>query len=313
MSKINISFYIDKYLKYMENIRSSSTHTLAAYSRDLAQTFPAEKVQKTWSEDELLSACRKAQTSWSHLSLSSRNRKSAALKSFFQWLFSEGITQKNWALQIIAPKVPAQLPHFISVDEVISILKVFTPEQNNSFTQKEYSSQADNFLNNHEELLFFLLYGGGLRISEACQIKWRDLSFATRSLRVIGKGKKERIVVLPEFVIKKMNDHYNRLKKDFQIEALDYVFGKTPLNRRTGYQMIRNLGQKAGLQQGLHPHALRHSFATHLLTGGVSLRILQELLGHESLTATQKYTHLSMDNLARTMDSAHPLGHKIKI
>jgi len=219
--------------------------------------------------------------------LASRNRKAATLKSFFSWAFDQELLDKDLSLQITCPKVPRKLPHFLSVDEALAVLATFEKEQ----------------IPLREKVLFLLLYGGGLRISEACLLRWREVFFEQRVLRVKGKGGKERVVALPELTL--------TVLRRFQKERFheEHVFAQ-PFNTRTAYEMVRQSGLRAGLLKPLHPHALRHSFATHLLSSGANLRTLQELLGHESLTATEKYTHLGMDQLARTMESFHPLGSK---
>ncbi len=140
-------------------------------------------------------------------------------------------------------------------------------------------------------------------MSEACQLKWTNVDLEKKILRILGKGQKERLVALPDLTI-------TELKRTNQSEI--YVWGSKELNQRTAYSMIRTLGAKANLLRPLHPHALRHSFATHLLSSGANLRTLQELLGHQSLSATEKYTHLSVDQLARTMEKSHPLGNQLK-
>ncbi|MBL7670612.1 MAG: tyrosine-type recombinase/integrase [Bdellovibrionaceae bacterium] len=318
MNTTSINDNIHNFLKYMMNVRSSSPHTLAAYQTDLEQTFggrfgdssgdSSDKSFENASRSQieisgppplttvepentifLLSLAKAAQTRWSRLSLASRNRKSATIKSFFKWAFQSGILKQDLSLQIQSPRVPQKMPHYISTDEALLIVKSFEDQP------------QDSHQNSQEELLFLLLYGGGLRVSEACQLTWRQFHLQTRSLRILGKGQKERIVVLPKMVLAKLAHWQTQCKTEF-------VFGNQPLNRRTAYAWIQRRGQLVGLHAPLHPHALRHSYATHLLTGGVNLRILQELLGHESLIATQKYTHLSLDALARTMESHHPLG-----
>ncbi len=126
-----------------------------------------------------------------------------------------------------------------------------------------------------------------------------------KTLRVKGKGSKERVIALPSLSV----DVLARWKKK-KVLSMSLFFGEEPLNTRTAYDMVRKSGVRAGLLKPLHPHALRHSFATHLLSSGANLRTLQELLGHESLQATEKYTHLGIDHLARTMEKMHPLGKK---
>lgn len=285
-----LSENIDKYLKYMAFIKSASPLTIKHYSLDLVQAFNYEDPSvksKSISETELLLTARAAFNQWAHLSLASRNRKAATLKSFFSWAFEESLTEKDLSVQITCPKVPKKLPHFVSVDEALSVLKSF---------------DGDVKIPLKEKVLFLLLYGGGLRVSEACNLKWSEVQTAQKVLRVKGKGSKERVVALPSLTVEVLL----KWKKESSFD--EYVFGEKPLNSRTAYEMVRQSGLRAGLLKPLHPHALRHSFATHLLSSGANLRTLQELLGHESLQATEKYTHLGIDQLARTMENLHPLG-----
>lgn len=289
---INPADLIVNFLKYQENIKSASPLTIRAYRLDLTQAF-AYKQKIIYDYEELWSAVRPALTKWGQLSLASRNRKIASLKSFFNWLYNEKRTEKNWGSQLICPKVPKKIPHFLSVDEVIAILNFF---KQRSIAVADLKEQK-NALN--QKTLFLLLYGGGLRISEACNLKWKDVQFDQRRVLIVGKGNKERFAVLPSYC-------FDHLTKVASLKT-EYVFGETNLHTRIGYEMVRELGKKVGLMNPLHPHALRHSFATHLLASGANLRTLQSLLGHDSLTATEKYTHLSVDHLARLIDQTHPL------
>ena len=159
-----------------------------------------------------------------------------------------------------------------------------------------------------EKLLFLLLYGTGLRVSEACALKWAQIDLKSRTLRVRGKGSKERIVAFPKSLV----PLFQKAQKIHKVEskASSTIWGDKELSTRKAYDWIRNRGAKAGLMRPIHPHALRHSFATHLLVSGANLRTLQELLGHESLQATEKYTHLGIDQLARTLEKHHPLSKK---
>ncbi len=292
---------IDNYLKFQENVETSATLTLKAYANDLKQAFQFKNKNVFDAEitvtnyDEFWSLARPALLRWGNLSLASRNRKVATLKSFFNWLFQERLIDKNYAEQLICPKVPKKIPHFLSVDEIISVLQ---------FLDKESTSQKIETL--RSRALFLLLYGGGLRVSEACSLRWKQIQFSEKRILVLGKGGKERFASLPDY-------SFSCLKKlKLQAEKTEFIFGASALNTRTGYEIIRTLGKKTGLMNPLHPHALRHSFATHMLASGTNLRTLQSLLGHDSLQATEKYTHLSVDQLARTMDSTHPLA-KLKL
>jgi site-specific recombinase XerD len=283
---------IHKYLKYMDFVKTSSPLTLKAYRKDLEQAFgdlDKNGPTKALDEAEILALIRQALNGWARLSLASRNRKSATLKSFFGWAYQEELTERDLSSQITCPKVPKKLPHFLSVDEALAVLS--------SFDAKDESLEALR-----DRGLFLVLYGAGLRVSEACNLRWKDVHFTTRSLRLLGKGQKERIVILPRLAMQTLERLKSRATEEF-------VFGgEEALNPRTAYEWVRTRGAKALLMKPLHPHALRHSFATHLLSSGANLRTLQELLGHESLQATEKYTHLGVDQLARTLENHHPLS-----
>lgn len=289
---IELTAEINKFLNYLENIETCSPLTLKAYRLDLSQAFPnlEDPVKKAglWSEAELLHQARLALQSWGPLSLASRNRKSATLKSFFGFLFQQGLIESDLASQIHSPKVPKKIPHFISVDEVLAVLQSYDRDPNP---------------NPLERLLFLVLYGTGLRVSEACALEWKNIDLQRRVLRVRGKGDKERLVAIPRSVCE-------ILRSAPQQSAS--VWGLQGLSSRQAYEWIRTRGVQAGLLRPIHPHALRHSFATHLLASGANLRTLQELLGHESLQATEKYTHLGVDQLARTLEQHHPFGGPTK-
>lgn len=295
---LDLTHLIPNYLKYMENIESCSPLTIKAYQKDLYQAYQNAPDIAELTPEGLWNHTRLGLNQWSRLSLASRNRKVATLKSFYNWLYENKYVDSNKAHLLVCPKIPKKIPHFMSVDEVMSVID-------------HYTSRNIDLKELRELNLFVLLYSGGLRISEACQLKWSAISFSTRKISLRGKGNKERIIVLPAFCIEHL-----KVLKQISIKQLghetDFVFAEVALNPRTGFEMIRTAGKKAGLMNTIHPHALRHSFATHLLASGANLRILQKLLGHDSLQATEKYTHLNIDSLARTMESNHPLG-KLKL
>ena len=249
-----------------------------------------EKLLVNWNDEQLLKWVRNSQSSWSDLALASRNRKAACLKSFSKWLHQEGHLQKDLAAQIQSPQVPQKIPHFLSVDECLALIQFLAK---NTYTQPKENVQI--------MVLVLLLYGGGLRVSEACVLRCKDIDLKASKVLVIGKGKKERWAYLPPLCI-----HYLKMLPNH----LEYLFGEKPLSPRKAYEWVRTSGKRAGLLRPLSPHALRHSFATHILTSGADLRVLQELLGHQSLNATQKYTHLSLDQLAHKLEDYHPLARK---
>ncbi len=287
-------------MKYQTNIKSISSNTYKSYATDLRQflnslnSFNESHKKITNYKDINLSALHFALSRWSKLKPSSRNRKHACIKSFLKWMYTEGHLNDPLDHHVICPKRPNKTPNFLSVDEVISLLRYLKSEIKNINTHKnQYQTQRDY-------LLILLLYSGALRVSEACHLKWKDFNSRQCQVLVLGKGNQERIVSLPNNVSFELN----------QLERLGpYIFSNTlkPLNPRTAYKIVRNSGAACGLTQPLNPHALRHSLATHLLSGGMNLRTLQTLLGHKSLTATEKYTHLSLDQLSEVMRKSHPL------
>ncbi|MBC87423.1 MAG: site-specific recombinase [Bdellovibrionaceae bacterium] len=314
-----------KYLKSLSLVNTASIHTLTAYAGDLSQFFSPEwglkfKVKRTnpspsisilvireqqestqeteisavsgpqeLGEVDLMNLYQTAKKTWSELSPSTRNRKFACLKSFFKWLFQENQLETDLSSKVNTPKVPRKLPHFISVDEVMSVLSALS----SSIENNEKDAARD-------EVLILLLYGGGLRVSEAGQLSLKNVRFSERTLLIDGKGGKQRIVTPPPIVFKKL--------EAFVDKDQTYIFGAKPLSNQKAYNIVKKWGSRAGLLKPLHPHALRHSFATHLLSSGANLRTLQELLGHSSLMATEKYTHVTVDELGRTMNDKHPLS-----
>ncbi|MCB0350078.1 MAG: tyrosine-type recombinase/integrase [Bdellovibrionales bacterium] len=312
----NLTGLAAKYLNYQEYVRTSSKHTSKSYANDLNQFLAPLRTgtiiyqQSRWvvTKDgneapknvnlSILELVRKVQTQWSSLLPASRNRKYASLKGFFKWMHAQGYIKEDIGSQITCPKVPNKIPHFLSLDEAIALI--------DSLRKAEYAGRDQDLA------LILLLYGAGLRISEACGLKWSQVDLSERTLVVKGKGGKERKVALVQLLVRALQ----KLPRH-----ADYIFIKSgesrskkpsALDTRTAYEIVRRAGVRADLLKPLHPHALRHSFATHMLSSGTDLRVLQELLGHESLIATQKYLHLSMESLSRTMEDNHPLGRNKK-
>jgi integrase/recombinase XerC/integrase/recombinase XerD len=290
-------------LKYLSLQKTTSDHTSKSYANDLSQFLAPTGVRKiiyssgtlgpsfqiAWKErrdhsststEQILSLIKSSQARWAKMESSSKQRKVACVRGFLKWLLQESIVGEDFSMRMIAPKVRQKIPHFISVDEALSVI------------QKTPSGT--------KRVLLLLLYGGGLRVSEACGLRWKDLVASARSIRVEGKGGRERVVALPEFCWKEL--------QALERSAAYVLGGDRALSTRQAYQWVREAGESADLLKPLHPHALRHSYATHLLTSGADLRVLQELLGHRSLAATQKYTHMSLDHLARVMENHHPLS-----
>ena len=238
---------------------------------------------EAWS-DQINSSIR----GFGELNPRSRKRKLSALQGFSGWLKTHYEIELDIP-QFIQGASPTQIPHFLSIDECMSLVS--------------YLNQTNNTkLHSQQRILFYLIYGCGLRISEVCQIRWSDFSSDFKKLKIKGKGNKERFAIVPEKTKTIINEEAQT--------GETYIWGVKALPTRTAYERIRQLGLAAGLLKPLHPHALRHSYATHLLTSGSDLRVLQQLLGHQSTATTELYTHLDIDSLARSMENHHPLSKK---
>ena len=297
LNQKNLKKFLDKYLKYLKFSKNFSPLTLKAYKIDLEQFFFSERRPKKRLSPEntenfelfLRKSLMKNLEQWGKWSSSTRNRKIAALKSFFKWLYHNNYIQEDLNQKIKTPRKKVKIPLFLSVDEVKTLIQTLSQSK-----KKDPSLKRDL-------ILVLLLYGGGLRVSEACASEWSFLNFSEQTLKVRGKGGKERIVVLPEMVFRHL--------KSFEKKGR-YIFGEKPLGVRRAYSIVRKWGARAGLKQNISPHVLRHSFATHLLESGSDLRAIQDLLGHRSLSATQKYTTVRMAQLTRTLQKHHPVQNK---
>lgn len=313
--------FIRNYLYSMVFVESSSDHTLRAYKTDLGQAFslPHETLTPDPNRplelftgletNQLLAQIRESQGRWGGLSPATRNRKTATLKSFLGWLHREGFIEKDIAALLNAPKVPQRLPKHLSVDEAIALIRTLEQEVQTAEKPGASAHSLETALANLA--LVALLYGGGLRVSEACELEMANVDWDRGTCRVLGKGSKERVIALPKLALaalKKMTAVNAASTHEGTAPPARYVFGPKPLSTRVAYDMVRKAGVRTGLIKPLHPHALRHSYATHLLRSGANLRVLQALLGHATLQATSRYTHVGLDDLARTLEAHHPHG-----
>lgn len=280
---------VGRYMHHIEFVRSHPKTTVSAYRSDLTQAFEPIFSVRPKAEADFLNACRAAQVRWSKLAVSSRNRKGASLKAFLGFLFEVGVTKKDLSYRLVLPKVSRRLPIFLSIDEIMAILSRLQRAVAESPEIFKASAQRDL-------AIYLVLYGGGLRISEAASLRWDQVSEDGRMLRVLGKGGKERLVPLPmvaaEALLKLPREH-------------ETVFGDSPDELRRKVAVAASV---AGVRKPIRPHTLRHSYATHLLSSGADLRVIQELLGHNTLQATERYLHLGIEEVARTMERSHPFG-----
>ncbi len=232
-------------------------------------------------------------------------RKLSSLRSFFRFLQRENVISADPLAGIAGPKIKKAIPVFLTVDEVFLLL--------------EQPSQKDRFMLRDRAILE-VLYSTGIRIAELVSRNIADLDFASEVLSVRGKGNKERLVPVgrpaKEAVLAWLDQREQlmaeRAKRGHNLEkeALFLNGRGSRLTARSVERLVKAYGERAGIAQIVTPHALRHSFATHLLEMGADLRSVQELLGHASLSSTQRYTHLNLDHLTEVYDSSHPLAKK---
>ncbi|MFZ2445559.1 MAG: tyrosine recombinase XerC [Syntrophobacteraceae bacterium] len=300
-----------RFLKYLQRERNVSEETLRAYAGDLRQfaLYLAERNDPAGMEMEaitpdfirgFLASVHK------RLEKSSRARKLSTLRSFYRYLNSSGIYGENPAELVAHPKIKQKTPHFLLVDAVFHFLDSLA---------RSAGREGSSWRKSRNWALFESLYSTGTRVSELVRLDQGSVSYAEETVRVFGKGGKERVVPIGQKAIKAL-DHYLSVL-DFQfpgaLRASPALFRNARGGRLTARSVDRILKAEmiaCGLWQHLSPHGLRHSFATHLLNAGADLRAIQEMLGHQNLSTTQRYTHVDMDRLMKVYDAAHPRSRK---
>jgi len=296
---------IEQYRSHLRNERNVSPHTLRNYLSDLQQ-FHKFVSERKWAVDSTGGVdVRKLEIQIVRAFLasltpgrkkSSLGRKIAALKGFFKYLVTTRQLDDNPMISIHSPKNEKPLPAFLSVDDVFQLLGAVKIK-----TELDVRDRA--------VLEFF--YSTGVRVSELVGLNWADVDFRLEIVRVTGKGSKERIVPIGEIALEALQDYAREQRKrwNFSCKGETAVFLNNRGKRITTRSVARIVGKhlkQAGIYVKMGPHGLRHSFATHLLNSGADLRSIQELLGHASLSTTQRYTHLNLAQLAAVYDKAHP-------
>jgi integrase/recombinase XerC len=277
--------------------RNASPHTVKAYSTDLAN-FAAYAGSRDWNQiDHIAIRGFLSQLYEKGLSKTSVARSLAAVRSLYKWLAREGVVEQNPAKLVATPKLPKKLPRVPTIEEMNSVLDGQMPETA-AFPERD-------------RLMLELLYGCGIRNSELTGINVDDIRLSAEAILIRGKGKKERYVPFGDSVKIALKPYLTARQA-----ALAETHKTTPallINRRGGRLTTRSVGRiikkiavAKGLSPDVHPHTLRHAFGTHMLEEGADLRAIQELLGHERLATTQRYTQLSMKHVLEVYDSTHP-------
>ncbi|MFO1519292.1 MAG: tyrosine recombinase XerC [bacterium] len=294
---------VDSFLHYLKTERGASSHTLKHYLRDLNEfgaylkkhyppLISAEGPQ--WSEVSVRILRGFVATLLQKNKSASVGRKLSTLKSFYKFAVKKGLLNANPARSISTPKKPKLLPRFLSVDEAYGLM--------------DEAAKGEKKQSPRDRAILEILYGCGLRVSELTGLNLADFDSSARLLRVRGKGNKERIVPLGEKAWQALKE-YMEERAGGEIKDVQALFlnlrGKR-LTVRSIERLVEAYQLRGGLGRKVSPHGLRHSYATHLLGNGADLRSIQQLLGHSSLSTTQKYTHLSLEKLMEIYDKAHP-------
>ncbi len=297
---------IDDYLTYLHVERGLAPATIRAYRADLADFAASRDVSRDWATSAeaavgyLAARSRRGRRADPGLAPSSLRRRAAALKGFYRFAYGEGLILFDVAAHLDLPRPSRLLPETLTQEEVRRLLE---------------AAGGDDPGTERDRALLELLYAAGLRISEAVGLDREDLSVDGAFVRVIGKGDKERLVPVGDVALDElarwMTGPRERLLALGRVSPLrgGPIFigdrGRR-LARQQAWAAVKRAAAGAGLADRVSPHTLRHSFATHLLEGGADLRIVQELLGHASISTTQLYTHLTGERIRDVYSRAHP-------
>jgi integrase/recombinase XerC len=277
--------------------RNASLHTIKAYTQDLAN-FANYANSRTWKQiDHITIRGFLSQLYEKGLSKTSVARALAAVRSFYRWLAQEGVVEQNPAKLVATPKLPKKLPRVPTIEEMNSVLDGAMPEAA-AFPERD-------------RLILELLYGCGIRNSELTGINIDDIRLGAEAILIRGKGKKERYVPFGDSVKSALAAYLParqatlaETRKNTTALLINQRGGR--LTPRSVGRIIKKIAIAKGLSPDVHPHTLRHAFGTHMLEEGADLRAIQELLGHERLATTQRYTQLSMKHVLQVYDQTHP-------
>ena len=295
------------FLAWMRDERRSTEASVATYEHTLRElhAFVLEKKLTPDARRITLVTLRAYLGSlFDRQASSTLSKKIATVRSFFRWLLRRGITTTNPAASLRSPKIARPLPRFLTVDEAFRV--VDAPKED---------AHREDALRLRDGAMLEMLYGAGLRVSELAGLTLGSVDRSSRLVRVMGKGRKERIAPYgascSDALDRWLEARPEKVSpKTVPLDALWLGKHGTRLTVRQIQNVVRRYGALGAGRGDLHPHALRHTCATHLLDAGADLRSIQELLGHASLSTTQRYTHVTLDRLMAVYDKAHPLAHE---
>lgn len=301
--------FINQFIHFLSAEKNASSHTCRCYQRDLREFeefLKGQEIQQTsevsldWSQVDRITIRKYLSVLYRKNKKSSIARKLSTLRSFFRYLVREKLVPTNPAKIVSTPKVEKPLPKTLTVDETFKILDSSVPHM------EMISDNEAQFRISRDRAILELLYSSGLRVGELVGLDLKHLNINLGIVRVMGKGKKERIVPVGEKAIEALRS-YLRSRGDPDSEEPLFLNSRGGrLTSRSVERLVKKYTRASGIIRTVSPHSLRHSFATHLLDAGADIREIQEMLGHASLSTTQRYIHLSPGKLMEVYDKSHP-------
>ena len=300
---------IKKFEEYLYVIKNYSKYTVNAYCKDVSDFQTFIKTNKLASS---LLDIRRSRTCHNYVSelvkkgyeAKSINRKISSLRTFYNYLLKEEKIDFNYFTEVENVKTPKKLPGFVDESDMISLLESIDTSKDLGFRNR---------------VLLELLYATGMRVSEVCSLEIKQLNFYNNTIKVNGKGKKDRIVVLYNDIADKLKYYVNFTRSNLlsisgneEITNVFINYKGTPLTPRGVRKIINTIIDTCAIDKHISPHMIRHSFATSLLNNGADLRVVQELLGHENLSTTQIYTHVSNENIKKAFEESFPRAKRVK-
>jgi integrase/recombinase XerC len=309
---------IDRFIDCLRYERNCSPNTLREYRRDLEQfrTFLTPPGEKTLPLQQVDLHVIREYLSWLYdrkLQRSSVARMLASLRTFFKYCVRENIVKQNPARLVSTPKLPKRLPRVLSTEEMNQFLDKLASGEMQTTQRKKRKIYGEALILKRDRAILELFYASGLRASELVGLNIGDIDFKGQMLRVLGKGRKERVVPFGSKAAAAFEAYWperaqalEKARRGAEVEAVFVNREGGRLQARAIRFLVKKYARLFNINWDLHPHALRHAFATHLLAEGADLRAIQELLGHASLSTTQRYTQMNIQQLISVYDKAHP-------
>ena len=305
-SDSSLHSWLDHYLAYLDSVQRASPHTVKSYTEDLVQfvTFATQRGRTCWTQVTVADIRRYlAELMGGGMARPSVARKLSSLRGLFTFLCARRLREDNPTIGLRAPKLPERLPHYLEEDEMTDLL---------------HAPDCATPLGRRDRAILEVLYASGMRVAELCGLDPRHAGARQQAggltaLRVVGKGRKERVVMLGEAAGDALREYLAAGRPALRAQGRgaegDALFvnrSGTRLSERSVARMLHKYVMLTCARRGISPHALRHTFATHLLNHGADLRTVQQLLGHVSLATTEVYTHVSARRLRQVYEQAHP-------